>query len=207
MSFIHANMHKRRGHPGHPTSPERVAEALDLVEQNQQLKKPKHPLSQREIAAAVGVWSHTTISNWTKQDMDEGAVHARIMKKGWNKLLTVEQLDVVCGWVVYRWIKHKHASIKHVQEFVARSFGISVSPTWVSTNLRAQHLASHQVQPVIQNLERPTIFNEMVTWLVDLHRLVKENHLEPHHILAWDVKSFQAHTTVQHSYGPIGAYA
>lgn len=195
---------KRKGKPGCPTPSTRVVKALELVKQRNKKKKRKNKKSTRKIAEEVGVWSKSTINRWTQQDMSEEGVKKRIMNRGWRKALTEEELKIVSGWVVYRWMKHKHSSIKKIQKFVASAFGVDFSNSWVSKNMKAQHIASHRTQESMLNLERPTMKKEMVDWLINLHHFIQKHHIQPQQILTWDVKSFHSHTVINQSYGPIG---
>lgn len=188
-----------RGHCGKPIKSHKLAAALSLLRKRQ--ANPADPnLSYRKIAKSAGLLSVASVHSIAHTNMEPEAIAVRKLRKGWRRLLSLDEQRVVCGWLLSRREKGKPVGGAQVRSFVARAFGIAVSASWVSRFAENFHLQSHKVHGRTYGRARASARTEMIEFLLRVRALS----IPPQKLVCVDCTGIYSHNTVLRSYGPIG---
>ena len=163
---------KKRGVPEVQTSLLKVQRVIELLKKNKKEAVTDQHISYLDIANACGIWSKQTIRNWNKKDISEEGVEERRLARGWNRLLTEAEVNIVCGYVVNCATQHKLCDACKVITFIARTFRVEVSYTWISNHLFHNHFSSYKTLTSTTLKENPVLKQNT---LDEIHEIITTN--------------------------------
>jgi transposase len=159
----------------------------------------KHPISYQHIADQVGC-SKSSVYRIKNQDMGTEARRERARRSGWNKLLSVEQEKIVCGWIIEQTIKFKSTTTKHFRSFINEAFGIHVSPSWITRFIQRHQFSLRSTQPIKKILSKSEAFDEAIAFL----ERVKAKKKDPSQICCIDKTGVYTDVKTLKQIGPRG---
>lgn len=190
MSLIPVFHH---GRPGVPPRPEQVQQAQFLL----RLGVPP-----ALVADVVGVESANTPVNWSQHDMSPEAIWMRQQRKGWNRLLSVENEMMSVGWIVFHDMLRLNTHSSHYKSWLRCRFDLEPSPAWLTRHKEREHISSRIVQKMTMAEADRSAYELGVRWLDETQRL----RIAPQNLAAVDKKKLYALSSTSHQLAPVGWY-
>lgn len=180
----------RRGVCGKMTTMKKIIHAKRLLKLRKKLikKTGSYPpsLSNRSIAFRVGVFSPTTITRWDHQDMHIEAIKVRMRKKARARKFTIEEENILAGWVVYKELTLESSTTENFKEFVHVHFNRFPSSSFISVFLRRNHLSLKLVGNANSKEALQESIDVAVKFLTDFHTLVNALCKTPSQVIVMD---------------------
>lgn len=193
-----------RGNPGRLSPDKQLEYGLELLRERRialfNTGKVPRNLSYRKIAVKIGVFSPTTVMNWDHQDMSPDAILYRSRLKAADRKFTIEEEEIMAGWIVYQDLSMQSTTTLKFREFVYDFFGELISPSFISKFLNRHQLSMKLVgNASAKEIEsREEVIQEGVDFLNSLALFISRYNITSEQIKVFD-KTYLA-TSPWHKY-------
>ncbi len=132
--------------------------------------------------------------------MSVRAQKERRSRRAQNRLLSVEQERIVCGWILHRTISFKSSTTKKIRSFILQNFNTKVSACWITRFLQRNDFTLRSAQPIKAEITKEKSFKDALAFLARVKALKKK----PSQIACMDKTGVYTDVTgIKHA-GPLG---
>ncbi len=124
----------------------------------------KYHQSYQQIADQIGC-AKSTIYRIHKIDMSVRTQKERSSRRAQNRLLSIEQERIVCGWILHRTITYKSSTTKKIRSFILQNFNTNVSACWITRFLQRYDFTLRSAQPIKAQITKEKSFKDAIAFL------------------------------------------
>jgi hypothetical protein len=166
----------------------------------------EYDISISELSRLPNCPSKQDISRWMKQRdylLSEEAEAPTHTAHDFRSALTMTQLHILGGYILWLLQRHRLVDIAVVKDFVSSVFNHTISSWWVSHHMAALGFSSQRTQPLAVRYMKKNLDQQCMSFIHRFRRAVRDTN-DGRKIVSVDQICFYKNCIVAKAYAPVG---